>query len=80
MGNPVKDIVKALFKGAKAILGFVLLLILLLIIWAVAGFPGVSGILDWLAGIAEQIGAIFGSFAGGFLDASGVNETQQVTA
>lgn len=46
MGNPAKDIVKALFKGAKAILGFVLLLILLLIIWAIAGFPGVSGILD----------------------------------
>lgn len=74
MGNPAKDVVKFLFKGAKAVVSIVLLLILLLVVWAIAGFPGVSGILDWLAGIAEQIGAIFGSLAGGFMDASGVGE------
>ena len=80
MGNPAKDVVKLLFKGAKAVVGIVLLLVLLLVVWAVAGFPGVSGILDWLAGIAEQIGGIFGSFAGGFLDASGTGESQSFSA
>lgn len=74
MGNPAKDVVKLLFKGAKAVVGIVLLLVLLLVVWAVAGFPGVSGVLDWLAGVAEQVGAIFGSLAGGFMDASGVGE------
>lgn len=74
MKNPAKDVLKAILKAAKAVVGIALLLILLLIVWVVAGLPGVSAVLDWLAGIAEQIGAIFGSFAGGFL---GSAELQQ---
>lgn len=80
MKNPAKDVLKAIFKAAKAVVGIALLLILLLIVWVVAGLPGVSAVLDWLAGIAEQIGAIFGSFAGGFLDASGTGESQSISA